>query len=197
MIYRRVRNGWSASRKGWPPTGDDIVDLLRQFADRLGSTDAGRRFGGVFDAAIQFRWVPTPVDPAELAWFGTDLGTWACLTTGRGRVEVAEGDWRHVHDWRRCILVETDEETLRAVLEGTVRPLDAYLGDRLHVSHFAVAGAAGQWALAMLAFGQPGRRGTGILPGRDEKRFQSYDYHGAVERRRQELLARASKPVRG
>jgi hypothetical protein len=76
VIYRRVRNGWSASRKGWPPTGDDIVDLLRQFADRLGSTDAGRRFGGVFDAAIQFRWVPTPVDPAELAWFGTLLGTW-------------------------------------------------------------------------------------------------------------------------
>jgi len=183
--------------KGWTPTGTNIVDLLHQFADRLGSTDAGRRFSGAFDAAIQFRWVPTPIDPAEMAWFGTDSGTWACLTTGGGRVEVAEGDRRHEHDWRRCILVESDEETLHAVLEGAVRPLDVYLGDRLHVSHFTVGGAAGQWALALLAFGQPGRRGTGILPGRDEKRFQSYDYHGAVERRRQELLARVPKPVRG
>jgi hypothetical protein len=117
--------------------------------------------------------------------------------TGRGRVEVAEGDRRHEHDWRRCIVLETDEETLRAVLEGSVRALDVYLGDRLHVSHFVVGGAAGQWALALLAFGQPGRRGTGILPGRDEKRFQSYDYYGAAERRRQELLARVSNRVRG
>ena len=52
-------------------------------------------------------------------------------------------------------------------------------------------------ALALLTFGQPGRRRTGILPGRDEKRFQSYDYHGTVERRRRELLARVPKPVRG
>jgi hypothetical protein len=162
----------------------------------LGSTDPGRRFSGAFDAAIQFRWVPAPVDPVAMAWFGTGAGTWACLTTGDGRVEVAEGDRRDEYDWRRCILVESDEETLRAVLEGTVRPLDAYLGDRLHVSHFTVGGPPGQWALAMLAFGQPGRRGTGILPGRAEKRFQSYDYHGALERRRQQLLARLPKPTR-
>jgi hypothetical protein len=48
----------------------------------------------------------------------------------------------------------------------------------------------------MLAFGQPGRQGTGILPGRAEKRFQSHDYLGALERRRQQLLARLPKPTR-
>jgi hypothetical protein len=167
---------------------DDVRAALGRLADDLNADPTARRFAGAFDAAIQFRWVARPIDPKDTRWFGTSEGSWVCLTTQGGTVTKEDGDRRADHDWRRCVLVETDEETLLGVLDGSIRPLDAYLGDRLHVSHFTVGGVQGQWVLALLGFAQRMGGGRGMLLGRREKLFMTFDYHGLVERRRQDLL---------
>jgi hypothetical protein len=164
-----------------------MLDLLREFAGRLDESERGRRFAGAFDTAVQLRWTEEPLDAGDMSVFGGAEGSWACLVVDGGRISVHEGDQRDRHDWRFCPLVETDEETLRAVLTGSLRPLDAYLADRLHVSHFTVAGTSGQWVLALLAFGQRTNGSTGILPARAEKRFMTHSYVRAAERRRDEL----------
>jgi hypothetical protein len=167
-----------------------MLDLLQEFADRINADDAGRRFAAAFDTAIQLRWTDEPLDPADIAGFGGSEGAWACLTVTDGQVSVVEGDHRAEHDWRFCPTVETDAETLRAVLTGASRPLDVYLDDRLHVSHFAVGGTSGQWVLALLAFGGRTGRTGGLLPARAEKRFMTFPYHREAERRRAELRGR-------
>jgi hypothetical protein len=173
-----------------------IRAAFKRLAEELNADPMGRRFAGAFDAAIQFRWVAAPIDPKNTGWFGTGEGSWMCLETRRGKVRPEDGDHRATHDWRRCVLVETDASTLLGVLDGSIRPLDAYLGDRLHVSHFTVGGVQGQWVLALLGFAQRMGHGRGLLPGRGEKRFMTFDYHGAVEARRQQLLDRTSPAAR-
>jgi hypothetical protein len=123
-----------------------------------------------------------------MGWFGGEDGFWVCLNFKQGHVVVIEGDRRNDHDWRFCPLVETDAQTLRGILDGTTRPLDAYLADRLHVSHFTVGGTSGQWVLALLAFGQRTGQYVQLLPARPAKRFMTYAYHDHVESRRAELL---------
>jgi hypothetical protein len=153
-------------------------------------TDVGRSLAGAFDGAIQFRWVPQPIDPKDTAWFGTDEGSWACITLKGGELTVRDGDHREEFDWRHCVLVETDEKTLGEVLDGELRPLDAYLGDRLHVGNFCVAGVQGQWVLALLAYGQRSENQVSFLPTRRQKRLMTFDYQARAEQRRTELLAR-------
>ncbi len=167
-----------------------MLELLQEFASRLNRTEAGRQFAGAFDTAIQLRWTDEPHDPADMPWFGGDEGSWACLELKSGHVEVVEGDRRGEHDWRFCPLVETDAETLRGIVAGTVRPLDAFLADRLHVSHFTVGGTSGQWVLALLAFGQRDEPEPKLLAARPAKRFMTYPYHSHVEARRAELLGK-------
>jgi len=167
-----------------------MLDKLETFARAVTSTEVGRGLAAAFDGAIQLRWVPEPIDPKDTAWFGTDEGSWACLTFQDGKITVDEGDHRSDREWRECVLVETDEETLTGVLDGSIRPLEAYLGDRLHVGHFCVAGVQGQWALAVLAYGQRAAINPSFLPARRQKRLMTFDYQGRAERRRAELLSR-------
>ncbi len=167
-----------------------MLDLLEEFVSSLNTNPLGSRIAAVFNGAIQLRWVSERVDEKEMAWFGSPKGTWAVIQTENGTLRLAAGDHRHAYHWRSCVLIETDEETLRAVLLGQVRPLDAFLADRLHVSHFTIGGAMGQWALALLAFGQRAQAASGLLPGRREKHFMSYPYYSVVDARRAGLLAR-------
>lgn len=165
-----------------------MLDLLQEFADRLNRTEAGRQFARAFDTNIQLRWTDEPHDPADMKWFGGEEGSWACLELNDGQVKVAEGDCRDSHDWRFCPVVETDAETLRHIIDGSLRPLDAFLADRLHVSHFTVGGTSGQWVLALLAFAQRTEPQPELLPTRRAKCFMTYPYHEHVEARRAELL---------
>jgi len=167
-----------------------MLELLQEFASRFNRSEPGRQFAGAFETAIQLRWTDEPHDPADMPWFGGDEGSWACLVIEGGHVDVVDGDRRADYDWRFCPLVETDAETLRGIVEGTVRPLDAYLTDRLHVSHFTAGGTSGQWVLALLAFGARTEAEPQLLPTRPAKRFMTYPYHAHVEARRAELLAK-------
>ncbi len=165
-----------------------MLERMMEFAKRINDSRAGLRFAGAFDATVQFHWKKDPVDPTDLTWFGSPNGEWAAFEIAGGRIEVTEGDLRAGRDWRNCPLVETDETTLLAVFDGTLRPLDAYLGERLNVGHFTIGGTPGQWVLALLAFGQHPTRP--LLPARAEKRFMSYPYYEGVNRRRDDLLRR-------
>ncbi len=169
----------------------NILGLLAGFADVVNANPLGRRVAGLFNGAIQFRWVLEPVTQKPMSWFGGHDGSWACLDTKDGEVTLREGDHRGDYEWRFCVLIETDEETLRAILQTSLRPLEAFLADRLHVSHFTVAGAMGQWVLALLAFGQRARFVKGLLPAKSEKTFMTYPYRAEVDERRRRLLARA------
>jgi hypothetical protein len=167
-----------------------MLQKLERFVDDIRGSDVGRGLAGAFDGAIQLRWVADPIDPQDIGWFGGDDGSWVCLETRDGEITVVEGDRRADHEWRRCVLIETDEATLAGVLDGTIRPLDAYLGDRLHIGHFCVAGVQGQWALALLAYGQRAAGNPPFLPARRHKRFMTFDYQARAEQRRAELQSR-------
>ena len=165
-----------------------MLDLLQDLADRLNASETGRAFARAFDTTIQFRWAETPADPADMDWFGGSDGSWARIELTDGEATVVEGDERANRDWRFCPLVETDAETLAGVLRGDIRPLDAFLRDRLHISHFTVGGTSGQWVIALLAYAQRLSGGGGILPSRETKSFMTHPYHRHVEERRGELL---------
>src|ERR687892_631658 len=106
------------------PRGGLMLEDLHAFVEHLASTDVGRGLAKAFDGAIQLRWVPGRIDPKDTAWFGTDDGSWACLEFSDGEISVVDGDRRSHHDWRSCVLIETDEETLGGILAARVRPLD-------------------------------------------------------------------------
>lgn len=162
-----------------------VRKALDDFARRINKSACGRKFASAFDAHIQFHWSEQPVDPYNLSWFGAGSGEWACIEVKSGDLAVLDGDRRKDIDWRNCPLVESDRETLVAVLSGAIRPLEAYLDQTLHVGHFTIGGTPGQWVLALLAFGRDPTRP--LLPARAEKMFMNHPYFEIVNDRRNEI----------
>jgi len=132
---------------------DDIYDSVRVFFDDLGRSEC-RGALRLFNATLQFRTVDVLPDDPPTRWFFDSSGDWFHVDLEEGKPTFGRGDVRDQRDWKYCVLVQADKKTLKDVLSGKKRPLEAVLEKKLYVGNQWVAGAPGGWVICLLRLGQ-------------------------------------------
>ncbi len=104
---------------------------------------------------VQFR-IADRVKDQPLDWHdGTSDGDWYYVQIDDGQVTSGTGNVRPQRDWHYCPLVEIERDCLKAVLAGTVKPLDLVFDGRLHITNWGPGyGISARWLMPILRLGQ-------------------------------------------
>jgi hypothetical protein len=127
---------------------DPIFEQIENFFKDLIRSKISKNILSRFDSTIQFRIVDQVKDqPPE--WYGKGEGDWCHLEFKESQLHFGTGNILDARDWRKTTLIEVERDTIKSILEGKERAVEAFLDDRL-----AIGG--GQWpdVLILLRLGQ-------------------------------------------
>ncbi|MFQ5912047.1 MAG: hypothetical protein ACE5JS_02585 [Nitrospinota bacterium] len=158
---------------------DEVFEKLCAHFKRIAENDLTKGALNFADATFQFRVVEEwPKDPHyPYTWHLERDGEWYWVEIKNGTLKFGSGYVSDKLPFRECIPVQAERKILLDILEGRIRPSDAWFSDKLFVGNFSVGSVNGAWVIALLRLGQAAQSGYwNYLPSQRQKMFMKVRY---------------------
>lgn len=154
----------------------DLFESLKSFSERIQRSPNGRNALKAFNCTVQFRVVDRIPEDTPMDWYFQSDGDWYYMDIKDGDVSYGRGDVREQRDWKYCVLVHVDLETLQTILEARMTPVEALFENRLCIANSHTGTVPGAWVTTLLRLGQSVDRYGNYLHLKRQKSFMIRRY---------------------